>query len=249
MEDERKYYVLCGDNCKFEGMTKEQILTAVEQAISTGEIKDVNSGFITTIKEQNRNDGLKFWVGTTAQYNAIAEKQDDTLYLLTDETILTDIEKLCEETNVICKEVSQQSTTALEIVENCQTQLDKRNKILVKPNADISENYIYYDAGKYPFGEYRGFAFTMSKTKTSAQLTQDNTKTFFAYTFIDYNGALCCEGALHFENATLRIKFKFVFNSDGKDYIFTQFAVFGTNETEIAEAKKYKYLRQIIGVI
>ena len=92
MANERKYYVYCADNCKFEGMTKEQILTAIEQAISTGEIKDVDSGFITTIKEQNAQSGLKFWVGTIAEFNALTEMQDDCLYIFTDENIVEDID-------------------------------------------------------------------------------------------------------------------------------------------------------------
>lgn len=83
---ERKYYVLCGSNCRYESMTKEQILTAIQQAVSTGEIADVDTGFITTIKEQNRGNALTFWVGTTAQYNAIEEKAEDCFYILTDDT-------------------------------------------------------------------------------------------------------------------------------------------------------------------
>lgn len=83
---ERKYYVLCSSNCKFESMTKEQILTAIQQAVSTGEIKDVDTGFITTIKEQNRGSALTFWVGTAAEYNAITEKAEDCFYIITDDT-------------------------------------------------------------------------------------------------------------------------------------------------------------------
>lgn len=67
-------------------MTKEQILTAIQQAVTTGEIKDVDTGFITTIKEQNRGNALTFWVGTTAEYNAIEEKAEDCFYILTDDT-------------------------------------------------------------------------------------------------------------------------------------------------------------------
>lgn len=94
---ERKYYVLCSSNCKFESMTKEQILTAIQQAVSTGEIADVDTGFITTIKEQNRGAGLSFWVGTTAQYNAITEKAEDCFYILTDDTKDADTAKAISE--------------------------------------------------------------------------------------------------------------------------------------------------------
>lgn len=90
--DERTYFVLCADNCKFEGMTKEQILTAISEAVSTGEIKDVDTGFVTTVKEQNSGAGVKFWFGTSAQYNAIAEKESNCFYVLTDDTTKSDIE-------------------------------------------------------------------------------------------------------------------------------------------------------------
>jgi hypothetical protein len=92
MANERKYFVLCENNCKFPAMTKEQILTAIEQAVSTGKIMDVDSGFITNIKEQNGNTALSFWVGTQAQYNALPEKVNDCFYIITDDTTKEDIE-------------------------------------------------------------------------------------------------------------------------------------------------------------
>lgn len=88
---ERKYYVLCGSNCKFESMTKEQILTAIQQAVSTGEIKDVDAGFITTIKEQNRGNAITLWKGTQAEYNALTEKPEDCFYIITDDTFKEDV--------------------------------------------------------------------------------------------------------------------------------------------------------------
>ena len=90
---ERKYYVLCADNCKFEGMTKEQIITAIQEAVKTGEIKDIDAGFITKVKEQNAGRSLTFWVGTTAEFNAIpeAEKNAECLYIKTDDTFQEDV--------------------------------------------------------------------------------------------------------------------------------------------------------------
>jgi hypothetical protein len=87
---ENKYYVIRNDNCKFEGMTKEQILTAIQQAISTGQITDIDTGFVEKIKEQNKRQALKFWVGTQAQYNAIATPESDTFYIISDDTTEAD---------------------------------------------------------------------------------------------------------------------------------------------------------------
>lgn len=97
MSDNRKYYVLCADNCKFEGMTKEQILTAIEQAMSTGEIKDIDTGFVTKIKERNKNVALSFWVGSSAEYNALETKAENCFYILTDDTTGADIAAAIEE--------------------------------------------------------------------------------------------------------------------------------------------------------
>lgn len=70
----------------YEAMTKEQILAAIVEAVEGGIISDVNTGFVTTIKEQNNGVGLMFWVGTTAQYNALAEHENNVLYIKTDDT-------------------------------------------------------------------------------------------------------------------------------------------------------------------
>lgn len=92
MPDTRTYNVISNDNCLFESMTKEQILAAITQAVETHEIGDVDTGFVTTIKERNREKALKFWIGTTAEYNAIETKDNDCFYILTDDTELEDIE-------------------------------------------------------------------------------------------------------------------------------------------------------------
>lgn len=91
-----KYYVLGFGNNLIEGMTKEQILAAITQAVESHTIFDVDTGFVTTLKEQNANTGLKFWIGTTAQYNAIQEKDNDCFYILTDDTELEDIQDAIE---------------------------------------------------------------------------------------------------------------------------------------------------------
>lgn len=81
---ERNYYVLCDDNCRFESMTKEQILAAITDAVESGEIHDVDTGFVTKIKEMNKNRQLKFWVGTQAEYNQLEEIEQNVMYLISD---------------------------------------------------------------------------------------------------------------------------------------------------------------------
>lgn len=79
--DARRYFVICEDNCKFESMTKEQIIDAIAEATGSSPTP-VDEAFITQIKEQNANHNLKMWKGTEAQYNALGEKDDDTLYIV-----------------------------------------------------------------------------------------------------------------------------------------------------------------------
>lgn len=94
---ERKYYCFCAANCKWETMTKEQILTAIEQAVSTGSIHDIDSGFVTTLREINRQRGLRFWVGTTAEYNSLPSRENNVLYIKTDDNSAEDLNKAIKE--------------------------------------------------------------------------------------------------------------------------------------------------------
>lgn len=86
-----KYYVLCDNNCKYEGMTKEQILTAIMQAVSTGTITDVDAGFVTTLKTID-GKALRFFWGTRAEYDKLPAAQKEGLFaLITDDTTAQDL--------------------------------------------------------------------------------------------------------------------------------------------------------------
>lgn len=81
---DRKFYVICADDCRIEGMSKEQIFAAIAEA--TGKTPtEVDAAFITQIKESNAGKNLYFWLGTQAQYNALAVKDHTScFYILTD---------------------------------------------------------------------------------------------------------------------------------------------------------------------
>lgn len=86
MSEARRFFVFCEDNCKFEGMTKEQIITAIAEA--TGKTpQDIDAAFITKIKEQNADKPVKVWVGTQAEYNALQSIDADTLYFFDDDEL------------------------------------------------------------------------------------------------------------------------------------------------------------------
>ena len=93
MPDERKYYVLREDDCRFESMTKEQIVSAIAEA--TGNTpREIDSAFITKLKEMNGGGNLSVWVGTSAEYAAIVTANalvPNRLYIVTDDSFESDI--------------------------------------------------------------------------------------------------------------------------------------------------------------
>ena len=86
MSDGKKYYCFCGSNCKYETMTKEQILAAIAQAAETGLVYDPDASVISKVKEANKGGSVTFWVGTQAEYNALAEKDAYCIPVITDST-------------------------------------------------------------------------------------------------------------------------------------------------------------------
>lgn len=98
-------YVICDQNCKFEGLTKEQILTAIAQAVSTGEIRNVDTGFVTTIKTINGLP-LKFFVGEQSVYDALSEEEKTNLYaIITNDATLSGITEAIEKLQTDLKEL------------------------------------------------------------------------------------------------------------------------------------------------
>lgn len=92
MAEEPKVYALDDAKNQRETMTREQIVTAIENMETTGSVGDVDAGFISKILELNKRGKLRFWVGTMAEFNALETKEEDTLYLYTDDPTLDDIE-------------------------------------------------------------------------------------------------------------------------------------------------------------
>ena len=91
---EKKYYCYCDSNCKYETMTKEQILAAIAQAAAGGLVFDTEAAIISKVKEVNAGGFVTFWVGTQAQYNALPSIDKNCVYIITDNTWKEDIEKL-----------------------------------------------------------------------------------------------------------------------------------------------------------
>lgn len=91
MADEKVYALDEGEN-KRESMTKEQVLAAIANAISTGQVTGDYTAFIEMIKEQNKGAGVKIWLGTQAELLALAETDENTIYYVTDMSTLVDLD-------------------------------------------------------------------------------------------------------------------------------------------------------------
>lgn len=97
MANTPKVYVICDQNCKYEGLTREQILTAITQAVNEGTVSDIDVGFVQTIKTIN-NVPLKFFVGTQAEYAELTDEDKVDLFaLITNDTTREGIEAAIEE--------------------------------------------------------------------------------------------------------------------------------------------------------
>lgn len=68
-----------------EGMTREEVITAIEQIVRTGEVEDLDTGFVTTLKEIHNGIGFRIWLGTTAEYNALDHIESNVMYIKTDD--------------------------------------------------------------------------------------------------------------------------------------------------------------------
>ena len=66
------FYVLCDDDCRYEGMTREQILTAIQEAVAQGYVSDPDNAVFSKIKDIHASAAIQIWVGTEAEFNALS---------------------------------------------------------------------------------------------------------------------------------------------------------------------------------
>lgn len=97
-----KYYVICDDDCRYESMTREQILSAIEQALEQGYVSDPDSAVFSKIKEKRANGTTQIWVGTETEFNEIESVgevgraivrmgSDGTMYFCTDDSLVENL--------------------------------------------------------------------------------------------------------------------------------------------------------------
>lgn len=125
------YNVVRGDGVFFEGMTKEQIYELIAEM--TGEtVQDIDQAFITKLKEINKGNAIRLWIGTSAEYNALTTREDDVLYICTDDTFVSDtnleIQKLWDKIqnnyDAVTETLEEQNTNIEQFEENVTQQLN-----------------------------------------------------------------------------------------------------------------------------
>ena len=144
------YNVVRGDGVFFEGMTKEQIIAAIAEA--TGKtVEDIDSAFITKIKEINKGNAIRLWMGTNAEYNALETKEDDVLYYVTDDTFVEDTNTSISD---LQKKINANYNTMLENFESftsvCDGKLntfDSRLTVVENELAIVSYYDLFWETG------------------------------------------------------------------------------------------------------
>lgn len=109
-----KVYAICDANCRWETLSREQILTAIAQAANEGIIRDVDTGFVQTIKTINGH-GLKFFVGEQSEYDTLTKADKEDLFAIitndsTKEGLFNAIRLLEADVDGLNSKFEQQST-------------------------------------------------------------------------------------------------------------------------------------------
>jgi hypothetical protein len=235
-----KYYVLSAGNNLTESMTKEQILSAITQAVESHTISDVDTGFVEKVKEQNSRSNLKFWVGTTAQYNALETKENNCFYILTDDLQFEDMES----------DIANLQSSVTEIQTTLAEQIEPNKVIYGNTGDDPIASGGTFEAATEIINKYKMFAFIVYYLDDNAQITD----TVIVYRDPSYQGTSV--GAVHFS----------AFYPQGNSLITKAFSV-GIQPTATQNVMKFDgtcydvdfaagtttnkslYLKKLIGVI
>lgn len=184
---ERKYYCFCDSGCKFETMSKEQILAAITQAINDGTVGEIDTGFVTTIKTINGSP-LRFFVGDQPTYNKLSDAEKENLFaLITNDTskegITEALERLAGDVNGLKISVEKMLADV--------TKLKKDTKCELYDGYILPESGFYHirvlipAVEEYEIAEYQDFGFV--RWEVGQLVTGVGRNTWFT---IDGNGEI-----------------------------------------------------------
>ena len=92
------YNLIDDKHCLHEGMTREQIINAIAEATGATP-QNIDDGFISTVVETNHGTSIHIWKGTASEYAALETHDANTLYVITDDMSLEDIQAAIDNTN------------------------------------------------------------------------------------------------------------------------------------------------------
>ena len=204
-------YVICDQNCKFEGMTKEQILAAIEQAVSTGEIKDVDAGFISAVKTIN-GQTLRFFVGEQAAYDELSDEMKKNLFaIITNDVTLEGIREAIAE----LKQSTDNKFNSLETAIKDGTMVAGKSKILAITfkNSFTYSNKMYDADGNFIGTGGTRLDLTQGKTYLFINTTLGLTFTLYVNETTQKSFSTMCT------DDTYEYNLLYVHNSGGVSYI------------------------------
>ena len=137
-------YVVCDQNCKFESMTKEQIYAAIMQAVETGEIRDVDAGFVSKVKTIN-GKYIKFFIGSSDEYEALseAEKKDGLFAIITNDTSKEELLQLVHDLSEAVEALLESKPETDLAVEKVGKICDENNNLTCKNQFSGDNNYSF----------------------------------------------------------------------------------------------------------
>lgn len=145
-------------------LTEQQIITLVNNIITTGSVGNIDTGFVTTIKEQNAGKALQFWIGTQAEYNAIAEPVANMFYIVTDDPYKQNVQDAIDAINARIDEIEipdiQAELSAIQTeIENFETTINndfEDFKDSVDTTVETLEDDFCYKLGDTDTIDFRG---------------------------------------------------------------------------------------------
>ena len=152
MLDETNVYALDEGKNSWLTMSKEQILTAIMQAVNEGTIGNIDAGFVTKLQEMNNQNVVKFWLGTMTQFEALTEKDENTLYIFTDDPTLDDIESNFDDVNKKIDDIVKGETTVDNAAKVNGLEITREDEAVI---ADDNVGHLVVTNTKYPRKEAR----------------------------------------------------------------------------------------------
>lgn len=129
-------------------LTEEQIITLITNIVNTGSVGDIDTGFVTSLVEQNKHKALKFWVGTQAEYDAVQTKIANTFYIITDDRFREDVQTALNSlqaqiNNIVQTNYDTEITALQESIQELEESDEEQNTRITALENSLLNNMVY----------------------------------------------------------------------------------------------------------